>query len=793
MTIKTRFTSLLSIVFILLGIALGRHANAQTVFPHDTRADSVDIKHYNLRLDIRDFSTHVLKGSADVIFKPLVNGINKIDLDLLGLTVDSVKDAGGALLTYSPHGLGFRTNLSSTYNIGDSTQITVFYHGVPVTDPTFGGFYWNTVYAFNIGISLDDIPHNYGKTWFPCYDNFTTRTTYDLYITTQAIHNAVCGGVFQSTVINADLSETHHWRINQTIPAYLPSVGVGNYVFVIDTFTNYLSNPIPVWLAALPGDTTDLSNSFVNLEAAFDIFESKWGPYFWDRVGYELESMNSGAMEHAMNIAFPAAAADGSLGWESVMAHELSHHWWGDLVTCRTAEDMWINEGTAVYSEHLFTEFFYGRPAYDAAIRTNWKDMIRTCHLPARDSAYWPLSGMPLYHTYGYTTYTKGGVFYHNMRSYLGDSLFFGGLQQLLDDNKFSDIDAIEYRDDLSAITGYDMTNFFADWIFQGGWPHISIDSTNAVPSGPNYNVTVYLKQKLTGRTNYSTQVPMTITFRDDSWNTFEQTIYSSGSNNSVLVTVPFLPTVAMLNRDEKITHAVTASYAKPTATGSLPMSQANMTLNVQTITDSAYVFVEHHWAAPDPVMDWTKGYTISTQRFWNVGGIWPAGFTTNATLTYNGRTNFSATSHLDHFLITGTEDSLILLYRPDRSTDWVEFSSYTKTMGSVTDKQGTINITNLQKGEYTLALKGQTIGIQEQNSSKIKVYPNPTEGVLTIESPALFDYLAITNMQGQIILQKWVSGTTTTLDTMGWPKGTYVLSGFTQNKRVFNKKVVVK
>jgi aminopeptidase N len=777
-------------LLLALTLSFGLTLRGQVVFPHDTRADSIQIEHYNIHLDVTDFSTFVLSGSADVIFQPLVNGITAIDLDLLGLGVDSVKDANGNLLSFNNQGLGFRTQLGNTYNIGDSTLITVYYHGDPVQDVSFGGFYYNASFAYNIGISLSDIPHNYGKTWFPCFDNFTTRTTFDLYVKTLPAHNAVCGGVYQSTTIHPDLTETHHWKISQTIPSYLVSAGVANYVFVVDSFTNYQNNYIPVWLGARPTDTANLNNSFVNLEAAFDIYESKWGPYRWDRVGYQLVPMTSGAMEHAMNIAYPIVCANGSLTYQSIMVHELSHHWWGNLVTCRTAEDMWINEGSAVYCEHVFTEQFTGRPQYDAEIRTDWKELIRLCHVD--DAGYWPLSGVPQAHTYGSTTYTKGGLFLHTLRSYLGDSLFFTGLTQMLDDNKFSDIDAIEYRDDLSAITGFNLTNFFNDWIFQGGWPHVSIDSIDVTPSGPNYQVTLYLKQKLVGRSNYGTGIPMTVTFRDDNWNTYEQTIQSTGVNNNLTLTVPFLPTTAFLNRDEKITHAVTAAYATVTAPGTVAMDQGNMTLTVQSVTDSAYVVIEHHWAAPDPVLDWTKGYTISPQRFWRVDGIWPAGFSTNAKVVYNGKTS-GTNSHLDHLLLTGVEDSIVLLYRPNRSVDWVEFSTYTKTMGSVTDKVGQINITNLQKGEYAIALKGQTIGLEENLNSLIKVYPNPTEGMITIESPKVFDYMVITNMEGQVIFQKWVSGSVTSLDTAGWTKGTYIISGFTANKRVFNKKIIVK
>jgi len=765
-------------------------ANAQTVFPHDTRSDSVDIRHYDIHLDLRDFTSFVLKGETRVIFKPRVNGITELKLDLLGLTVDSIKDPAGNQLTYASHGLGFKTNLGTTFNAGDSTAVTVFYHGNPVHDPTFGGFYYNASYAYNVGVSLDDIPHNYGKTWFPCFDDFTTRSTYDLFVTTLPQHNAACGGVFQSTVINPDLSETHHWKVNQKIPSYLVSAAASDYVFVNDVFTNYLNNPVPVQLAAREADTADMKNSFTNLESAFDIFESKWGPYRWDRVGYVLVPMTGGAMEHAMNIAFPLLAADGGLSWQSVMAHELSHHWWGNLVTCRTAEDMWINEGSAVYSEYIFTENLQGRSAYEQAVRNEHKELLRTCH--GEDGGYWPLSGVPQEHTYGLTTYSKGADMIHSLRAYLGDAQFFSGLQTLLDQNKFSDIDAIEYRDDLGTITGVDLTNYFADWIFQGGWPHISIDSISAVPAGLNYDVTVHLKQKLVGRTNYSHQVPVMLTLRDNNWNTFEATIHSDGQLNTATVSVPFLPSVAYLNRDELISHAVTAKYQAITETGTVNLAHANIILQVQTIADSAFVVVEQHWAAPDPVQDLSHGYIISPQRFWRVDGIWPAGFSTKATLRYSGTVSGSY-AYLDNLLITDTEDSLILLYRPNRATDWTECDGYTKTMGNVNDKNGTMSVLNLQKGEYAFAMRaGNQVGLKEPKKLRVKIAPNPASGVVSIESPKAFETLVVTTTNGQIVLQQPVSEKKASIDASRFVPGIYFVSGYGDGKKLFTEKLVV-
>lgn len=764
---------------------------AQTAFPYDTRSDSISIEHYNIHTDVRDFTTFVLKGHTQIIFEPLVNNISEIRLDLMGPVVDSVHDANGSLLSFTSGTMNFTVDLGTSFNTGDSTSIEVFYHGTTVQDPTFGGFYFNSAYAYNVGVSLDDIPHNYGKTWFPCFDNFTTRSTYDLFVTTLPAHDAACGGVFQSTAINPDLSETHHWKVNQTIPTYLISMAVSNYVFVHDSFTNYQNDPVPVQLAAHSADTTNMKNSFTNLESAFDIYEDKFGPYRWDRVGYVLVPMTAGAMEHAMNIAFPQLAATGNLSWQSVMAHELSHHWWGDLVTCRTAEDMWINEGSAVYCEYVFTEEFSNRAAYESAIRNQHKSLLRTCHID--DEGYWSLSGVPQEHTYGSTTYLKGADMIHTLRAYLGDSLFFAGLSELLEQNKFSDIDAIEYRDDLSAITGVNLDNFFHDWIFQGGWPHVSIDSLISVPNGGQFDVTIHLKQKLVGRTEYGDQIPVTLTLRDESWNTFEQTIHSSGLNNTVTVTVPFQPTLGYLNRDELISHAVTANYGEYSTTGTKNLAHSNLLIQIQDITDSIFIVVEHNWAAPDPVLNWSSGYVISPQRYWRIDGIWNDDFNSNATFRYSGQLT-GGNAYLDHLLLTGTEDSIILLYRPNRSVDWYEFPTYTKAFGgSVTDLTGTLNVTNLLKGEYAIGLKGQNLSLTE-NSDKANVilYPNPTNGLVRVESQVLTDRIVVTDAQGRVVSQQNPEENKAVFETSAWQKGTYWVTGYDGQKLTFHKMLIV-
>src|SRR5690606_2565466 len=129
----------------------------------------------------------------------------------------------------------------------------------------------------------------------------------------------------------------YHWHLPQSIPSYLACVAVAPYSVV--TYPHQgIAEEFPVELHAKASDTTSLKSAFVHLGDAIEAFENSYGAYSWGKVGYTLVPFNAGAMEHATNIAYPIYAASG-LSQEALMAHELGHMWWGDLVTCETAGD----------------------------------------------------------------------------------------------------------------------------------------------------------------------------------------------------------------------------------------------------------------------------------------------------------------------------------------------------------------------------------------------------------------------------------------------------------------------
>ncbi|MDQ3190534.1 MAG: M1 family metallopeptidase, partial [Bacteroidota bacterium] len=337
---------------------------------NNERSDTIDILNYTINLDITDFTNQIINGNCEIKFTPKINNINSISLDLLQLTVDSIT-LNNALLNYVYNDTLLIVNFNSPLNSSDTSSVTVYYRGTPQGDASgWGGFYFQNGYAFNLGVGFAADPHNYGRVWFPCFDNFVERSTYEFNILTSNNKKAICNGELTSEVTIGQDSIVRTWKMQEEIPTYLACVAVANYAIVNKNHIGVNGN-IPIMLAALPGDTTNLKNSFANLGNAIDAFEQGYGPYLWNKVGYSLVPFSSGAMEHATNIAYPRATATGSLAYETLMAHELAHHWWGDLVTCETAEDMWINEGMASYSEQLFTQYVYGQSAYLNSVKSN--------------------------------------------------------------------------------------------------------------------------------------------------------------------------------------------------------------------------------------------------------------------------------------------------------------------------------------------------------------------------------------------------------------------------------------
>lgn len=722
---KTFLLTLINSIFLLCTFANNSFSAKET--KSGLVSDTIDVLNYSINLDILYLSNKDISGYTELTIVPKMNNVNTIPLDLLEMTVDSVHVGGVAAPSFTYNDTLLRISLLAPANIGDTLSVRVFYHGYPQMDASgWGGFYFSgSSYAYNLGVGFQAVPHNYGRVWFPCIDDFVDRATYDCYIRVLDTNTVVCGGTLMSETNNGDGTKTFYWRLHDEIPTYLASVAVGPYVPVSYTFTGMNGN-IPVIIYVPPYDTSHAQGSFINLLDILSVYENDFGPFLWERAGYVAVPFNSGAMEHATNIAYPIFCIDGTLNYESLYAHELSHHWFGDLVTCSTAEDMWINEGWATYCESIFQEGLYGYDSYIANVKSNHYYSMNNVHVD--DGGYYAVYGVPLNLTYGSTVYQLAADVIHTLRFYMGDSLFFSTVKAWMNAYKFNHISTDELRDFITTQSGSDVTDFFEGWIKTPGFPHFSIDSVVYAGTGNDY--TVYVRQKLHHKPFFVNSNKIEITFMNDTWQKYTDAIEFSGEYGNKLFHLPFTPEIAMMDLYEKVSDATTDYYKVIKTTGNNTFSNSFFFLNVLSITDSAFFRVEHNWAAPDPLKVPSNDiYRISDKRYWKIDGIFPQDFNATGKFNYN-----RGSSGMENTLLptAASVDSLVLLYRMNAADDW-HIVNFVKSGTSV----GYLTTSNLQKGEYTFGVgKPFQSGIsQTDNTDKpvLDVYPNPTNDTFNI------------------------------------------------------------
>lgn len=709
---------------------------------NNKRSDTIDVKLYKLYLDVTDFNTNIIKASCQVNFEAKMNNVEGISLDLLNLTIDSIiyHDQPAS---YSYNGELIRINFPSPLSQSESDSVTVYYKGTPETDASGrGGFYFQNGFAYNLGVGFAADPHNFGRVWHPCFDNFVERAQYEMTFRTLGNKRAYANGLItnEDTSIPGEMLRT--WKINDPILTYLACFSVGDYTHVSQNYvSSFYGTSTPVMLVARPQDTVGMKNSFNKLFDMMNIYEQKYGPYVWEKIGYVLVPFNSGAMEHATLVAFPMLVGAGNTTYDWLIAHELSHHWWGNLVTCKTSSDMWINEGFAVYSESIYAENMNGYNSYINDLKGKHLTVLQRAHF--NDGDFYPISGVPHGAVYGDHSYRKGAVTLHNMRSYLGDTLFFQGIQALQTDFAFSSVDAFEVRDKLTESTGVDMTEFFEDWVFQPGFVGVVLDNYTVTPNGSQFNVEVTMRQKLRKADHLFSSFPLQVSFVEQIGNVVHQTIQFSGEQMTASFTLDFEPKMIYLNGNEGIMNAVTANNYELTENGTFldSYSYSRVISPAANPAGSRLVRIEHCRVAPDDYFEVNPGIKISSERYWRVDGIWDTDFSFNTWFVFDGRNNASGNLDMDlmtnSFGVPFTEDSMKLLYRPNSASPWtiVENAELNK-QGSATDCSGRFVLNNVQKGEYTFGIKISSLSLTENELKPFVLYPNPTQGHFTFHAP---------------------------------------------------------
>jgi aminopeptidase N len=679
--------------------------------------DTVSTVHYAIHLTDIDTDDQEIKGFAEVTLTPDIEALTYIPLELKDLQVDSVfVDGDQRSFTHENDIIRIPTDALS---VTDTLKVKVYYQGEPFHE-AWGGFHFSGDYAFNLGVGFVSIPHNLGKTWFPCVDDFTDRSSYEFHVTVESEKKAICGGVLRDTVDNGNGTKTWIWDLPERIPTYLASVAVGDYVLYVDQYVG-IEDTIPINIYTRPSEASKVEGSFVNLKQILEWFEARFGAYPFGRVGYTGTAI--GAMEHATNIAYPHSAINGNTSMESLATHELTHMWFGDKVTCSSAEDMWLNEGWATFCEILYLKDLYAYEDFLTTMRDVHWDVLLRAH--SKDDGYHALNNIPQEHTYGAHAYDKGGTVANSLRGYLGDSVFFDAMTAFLDHFAFQSVSSEQMRDFLTQYTGSDMTGFFDSWVMTPGTPHFSMDSLVITEGDASFMVDMWMRYKHKGAVHQGEDNIVEITFADENFNLYSDTILFSASAPHAVKYLQFEPVAIFVDLYEKLNDATTDRYRYFNEPEEHTFDQTYFKIFVDELNDSSLIQVTHNWVAPDSLKIPVEGLVLSDFHYWEVNGIMPEGMKARGRFTYDWQ-------GLDKDLIQADSDSVVILYRAGAWEEWHEVSQ---------DRFGTwfyghIDVLDLQQGQYTLAVWDKYLVSTEEVPSKqdVVIYPNPTRGVLNFE-----------------------------------------------------------
>ena len=255
-----------------------------TLAKAQTSGENIDVTHYEIHVNELDFTNHTLQGETFVTFTA-TDRVSTVVLELKSLVVTEVDCDFTGVESFSQEGDFLTITFAEPIEATESAILDIVYGG-PTFSETWGGVeWWGTDYVYNLGVGFDSQPHNLGKTWFPCVDNFTDKASYDVFVTATNNKKAICGGNHVETIDNGDGTSIWHWNTPQEIATYHISFAVGDFELWEDVYHG-IERDIPIEVYTTPALSGRVPATFMHIHEIVAFFEENLGPYPFNRIGY---------------------------------------------------------------------------------------------------------------------------------------------------------------------------------------------------------------------------------------------------------------------------------------------------------------------------------------------------------------------------------------------------------------------------------------------------------------------------------------------------------------------------
>jgi len=457
-------------------------------YPGDS---NFDVTYYKLNLAVQ-YSPNLLSGIVTVNAKSLINGLDSLFLDLDDtLVVSSVISNNSNLVFSQPNkSRKLYIKLDNSYNIGEKISLIITYQGIPISNQNgFGSFTFGTT---GQGLpSIYTLSEPYGASdWWPCKDTPADKAdSADIWITCTTDLKAISNGNLIEIVNNGNGTQTYKWKTTYPIAQYLISMAIAPYS-EYNIYFHYNATDSMLVSNYIYPESMDISAQYT-LDKTLDmlaIFTDKYGPYPFLNEKYGHAQFGwGGGMEHQ------TITSIGTVNNEGLLAHELAHQWYGDKITCKNWENIWLNEGFATFSEGLYYEFKYGRTVYNNYINDRMENAKN-----AQGSIYvQDISSVGSIFD-GNRSYSKGSVVLHMLRGIVGDDNFFNIMKTYAADPSvaYDVAETADFQRVAESIYGQSLDYFFNEWIFGENYPKYNVIWGYSNLGGGLYSVNVNIKQE---------------------------------------------------------------------------------------------------------------------------------------------------------------------------------------------------------------------------------------------------------------------------------------------------------
>ena len=466
-----KITWVFSVVFIAQ-FAYGQKVDVYRRPVQVERSRDFDAIHYRIALNV-DLDKKSLKGENQITMMPLNDGLKKCVLDAEYLVVNSILNTDGKVLSFEQKDNQVFIDLNKSYKWTDTIRFTVKY----TLDKQNLGLRFIDESQTNPRLVSSDCFPNKARQWIPCYDYPNDKVTTEMIVTVdeklKVLSNGRLVGVNSTRNLTPDtrnlFSRTWHWSQDLPHSTYLINLSIGDYEVIKDSLG---SLPINYWVYHYHAD--DAKRSFSKTPRMISFFNKLYGYDFpWAKYDQVITPyMGGGAEATTATLLGEDAVTDSNaeqdFSYERVIAHEIAHQWWGDLITLRSWEHTWLNESFGTYSDYLYTLSEYGEDAGAHDLLGKKNQYLNEAHnryiRPIVFNRYDDPGD-----NFDSHTYPKGATVLHLLRYILGDDAFFRTLSTFLHQNAFKPVDTHDLMKTVKEVSGKNMDWFFEQYIFSPG------------------------------------------------------------------------------------------------------------------------------------------------------------------------------------------------------------------------------------------------------------------------------------------------------------------------------------